>query len=280
VDVRVWGSRGSIASPGPDTIRYGGNTSCVEVRLDDGCIVILDAGTGARALGMVLQEEAPPRIDLLLTHLHVDHLQGLGFFRPIWSPKTELHIWGPPSTMTSLRERVETYFSPPLFPVHLSQVPAQTVFHDAPEGQWTIGCATVTSQPILHPGPTLGFRIEVDGRALTYLTDHEPGLAMDLSAVAPEWISGLALARRADLLIHDCQYTDEEYESHVGWGHSSTSQVATFAAKAEVRRLVLFHHDPLHSDAELDRMRDDVATAWGVTDGRCVSAAEGMTFEV
>ncbi len=278
--VRVWGSRGSIAAPGPDTVRYGGNTSCVEVRLDDGFIVILDAGTGARALGMALQEEAPPRIDLLLTHLHVDHLQGLGFFRPIWSPETELHIWGPPSTMTSLRERVETYFSPPLFPVHLSQVPARTVFHDAPEGQWTIGGATVTSQPIVHPGPTLGFRIEVDGRALTYLTDHEPGLAMDLSAVAPEWISGFALAQDAEVLIHDCQYTDEEYRAHVGWGHSSTSQVATFAEKAGAQRLVLFHHDPLHSDDQLDRMRDEVADAWGVTDGRCVSAAEGMAFEV
>lgn len=278
--VRVWGSRGSIASPGPDTVRHGGNTSCVEVRLDDGQVLILDAGTGARPLGVRLMEERPARIDLLLTHLHVDHVEGLGAFAPIWSPDTELHIWGPSSPMASLDERIATYFSPPLFPVHLSQVPAHVVFHDAPVAPWMIGGARIGSTPILHPGPTVGYRIEADGRSLAYLTDHEPGLGMDLERVGGEWISGRGLAAGADLLIHDCQYDEDEYPSHVGWGHTSTSQLAVFARKAAAERLLLFHHDPMHSDDQLDVMTARVRELWGVDEARCSAAAEGMQLDV
>jgi ribonuclease BN (tRNA processing enzyme) len=278
VRVRIWGSRGSIASPGSETARYGGNTSCVEVRLADGSLIMLDVGTGARMLGAQLAQDPPPAIHLLLTHLHVDHLEGLGFFAPIWSPDTELHIYGPRSPVTSLDARIATYFSPPLFPVHLNDVPARVTFHDA-EGEWRMGGARVSAEPILHPGPTVGYRIEEDGRVLTYLTDHEPALGTDLDRVAPEWISGSSLAFGADVLLHDCQYTDEEYPTKVGWGHSTVSQVATFADKAKVDRLVLFHHDPMHSDAQLDAMVDAVRAA-RADGGEVVGAAEGMTFEV
>ena len=276
--VRIWGSRGSIATPGSETARYGGNTSCVEVRLADGSLIMLDAGTGARMLGVQLAQDPPPAIHLLLTHLHVDHLEGLGFFAPIWSPDTELHIYGPRSPVTSLDRRVATYFSPPLFPVHLNDVPARVTFHDA-EGEWRIGGARVRAQPILHPGPTVGYRIEEDGRVLTYLTDHEPALGTDLKRVAPEWISGSSLAFGADVLLHDCQYTDEEYPAKVGWGHSTVSQVAVFADKAKVDRLVLFHHDPMHSDSQIDAMVEAVRASRG-DGGDVVGAAEGMTFEV
>jgi phosphoribosyl 1,2-cyclic phosphodiesterase len=276
----VWGSRGSIAAPGPETMRYGGNTSCVEVRLDDGTLVILDAGTGARPLGIALMAERVRTIHLLLSHLHVDHVEGLGAFGPIWSADTELHIWGPPSAMTSLEARIERYFSPPLFPVHLSDVPARVVCHDAPEGSWTIGGATVTSAPILHTGPTVGYRLEEGGRVLAYLTDHEPALGPDLETAAPEWISGHSLAFGADLLFHDCQYTAEEYPSHVGWGHSSTAQVAVFAARAKVNRLLTFHHDPLHDDDALDAMCAYVRKLWDVTEDRCAVAGEGMSIDV
>lgn len=278
--VRIWGCRGSIAAPGPDTVRYGGNTSCVEVRLDDGQVLILDAGTGVRPLGIRLDEEAPPRIDLLLTHLHVDHLEGLGTFAPIWSAETRLHIWGPSSPVASLEERIARYFSPPLFPVHLSQVPAEVTFHDAPDETWTIGGARITSHPILHPGPTVGYRIEADGRTLAYLTDHEPALGNDLEGVAPEWISGHALAAGADLLIHDCQYDDDEYPDHVGWGHSSATQLAVFARKAEVGRLLLFHHDPMRTDDALDALVGRVRAGWDGGDGRCAAAAEGMDLRI
>jgi phosphoribosyl 1,2-cyclic phosphodiesterase len=278
VRARIWGSRGSIASPGARTARYGGNTSCVEVRLRDGSVVLLDVGTGARLLGAELGQQPPRAIHLLLTHLHVDHLEGLGFFAPVWSPDTELHIYGPRSPVTSLDERIATYFSPPLFPVHLNDVPAQITFHDA-EGDWEIGDTIVSAQPILHPGPTVGYRLEEGGRVLTYLTDHEPALGTDLQRAAPEWISGSSLAFGADLLLHDCQYTDDEYPAKVGWGHSSVSQVATFADKAKVDRLVLFHHDPMHTDDDIDAMVRAVAGA-RADGGEVTAAAEGETLEV
>lgn len=278
--IRVWGCRGSIAAPGPETVRYGGNTSCVEVRLDDGTILVLDAGTGARPLGIELMRDPPRRVDVLLTHLHVDHVEGLGMFGPIWSPETELHLWGPPSPVASLEERIATYFSPPLFPVHLSEVPARTTFHDAPDGEWRIGGAVLRSEPILHPGPTVGYRIEADGKVLTYLTDHEPALGTDLGTASPEWISGSMLAFGADLLIHDCQYTVEEYQERVGFGHSSTDHVAAFAETSKVDRLVLFHHDPMHTDDQLERMRTHVLERWDVEAERCLLAADAMTLAI
>lgn len=277
---RIWGCRGSIASPGPETIRHGGNTSCIEVRSGDGSVLVLDAGTGARPLGVALSQDPPARIDLLLTHLHVDHLEGLGAFAPIWSADTDLHIWGPPSPVASLERRIATYFSPPLFPVHLSQVPASVTFHDAPLGGADIGGAHVLSQTILHPGPTVGYRIEVGGRVLAYVTDHEPALAADLAVVSPEWISGHGLAAGADVLIHDCQYDEAEYPSHMGWGHTSTAQVARFAERAEVDRLLLFHHDPMHDDDHLDAMGARVRELWSVPEARCAAASEGTVVEV
>ena len=267
-----WGCRGTIASPGADTARYGGTTSCVEVRLD--------AGTGARALGQARLGESPSRIDLLITHLHVDHIEGLGFFEPIWRAETDLHVWGPPSPIDSHDQRLAKYFSPPLFPLHLSEVPAHVTFHDAPEGSWTIGGATVHSTAIQHQGITVGYRVEADGAAVTYLTDHEPALGADIETALPEWISGAALAWKADLLIHDCQYTDEEYEGRVGFGHSSAADVAAFAAKVGARRLALFHHDPFHSDDELDAIRERVLERWSVEPSRVVIATEGAELTV
>lgn len=278
--LKVWGSRGSIASPGTGTNRYGGNTSCVELR-PPGCdAVILDAGTGIRELGVRLVEEGAERMFLLLTHLHVDHLEGLGMFEPIWRPQTELHIWGPASPVASLEERIATYFSPPLFPVVLSEVPAHIEYHDASESEWQIDGARFSSTAIIHPGPTVGYRIESKGRVVAYLTDHEPALCADLEVDAPEWISGFGLAHRADVLIHDCQYTPEEYRTRFGWGHSTTEHVAHFARKAKVDRMMLFHHDPMHTDDQLEQMRDDVVERWGVGGDRCALAAEGMELTV
>jgi ribonuclease BN (tRNA processing enzyme) len=237
--------------------------------------VILDAGTGIRELGVRLVREGAERMFLLLTHLHVDHLEGLGMFEPIWRKQTELHIWGPASPVASLEQRIATYFSPPLFPVHLSEVPATIEYHDASESEWRIDGARFSSNAIIHPGPTVGYRIESKGRVLAYLTDHEPALGADLEADSSDWISGFALAHRADVLVHDCQFTPREYENRLGWGHSTTEHVARFAAKAEVDRLLLFHHDPMHSDDQLDDMRADVVARWGVDGDRCTVAAEG-----
>jgi ribonuclease BN (tRNA processing enzyme) len=273
VRVRIWGTRGSIAAPGPETVRYGGNTSCIEVRPSDGGLVILDAGTGIRRLGAALADDAPTRIDILLSHLHLDHLEGLGFFGPLWDPRTELHIWGPPSPVRSLSDRVAQYLSPPLFPVRLAEVPARIRLHDAPEEPWRLGSATLQAASIIHRGPTVGYRIEDDGRALAYLTDHEPARAAELDRMPPEWISGYAIAAGADVLIHDCQYTEDEYEGHAGFGHSSTEHVADFARRAGARRLILFHHDPNHSDDDLETLRERVQELW--VDGIVDLAREG-----
>jgi phosphoribosyl 1,2-cyclic phosphodiesterase len=278
--VTVWGCRGSIASPGADTVRYGGNTSCLEVRLSDGSLIVLDAGTGARPLGLALEENPVERIDLLLTHLHLDHIEGLGAFEPIWNRKTELHIWGPSSPVASLRERIAMYFSPPLFPVYLPDVLARVEFHDAPEGDWVLGDARVTSHQIMHQGSTVGYRIEDSGRTLAYLTDHEPALGGDLAEMSDEWISGYEIARGADVLVHDCQYTPEEYAERVGFGHSSTEHVAMFARRTDVGRLILFHHDPMHTDDELDAIRERVIDHFGVDGKRVALAADGLSFEV
>jgi ribonuclease BN (tRNA processing enzyme) len=252
----------------------------VEVRLDDGTLLILDAGTGIRALGLALLDDPPRRIDLLLTHLHVDHVEGLGAFEPIWRRETELHVWGPASPVSTLDDRLATYFSPPLFPLTLAEVSARCEFHDAPTGSWRVGGATIVSRQILHPGSTVGYRIEADGGVLAYLTDHEPGLGTDLASLPLEWISGTSLAHRADVLLHDCQYTDEEYATRFGFGHSSVSHVATFAERTGVDRLLTFHHDPLHTDPELASIRNDLLGRWGVEPDRCRIATEGEQIEV
>lgn len=253
MQVKIWGCRGSLATPGPDTVRYGGNTPSVEVRLNDGSLIILDAGTGIRSLGRELKEP-PKKTYLLLTHLHLDHLEGLPFFGPLWSEESEVEIWGPSSPVTSLEDNIARYMSPPLFPIRLFDVPAQCRFHSVSYDEWTIGGATVRSQPVEHPGPTVGFRIEEAGKTIVYIPDHEPAAGGEIGSIPDEWVSGHGLAAGADVLLHDAQYTEEEYRSKAGWGHSSIQSTVAFGAIAKVGHLVLFHHDPSHSDADIDAM--------------------------
>jgi phosphoribosyl 1,2-cyclic phosphodiesterase len=276
--IRVWGCRGSLAAPGADTLRYGGNTSCVEVRGDGGEVLVLDAGTGMRPLGVAMNGDGAARIDVLLSHLHLDHLQGLGFFRPLFDPGREIHIWGPSSPVQSLADRIAMYLSPPLFPVRLADIPAHLEFHDAPEGPVTIGSLIVRASLVTHQGPTVGYRIEERGRSVVYLPDHEPALGLGLSGRPVEWVSGYHLAHRADLLLHDAQYGDGEYPHHIGWGHSAIAHVVDFARMADVDRLLLFHHDPYHTDDELELLVADAQRSWGADCERVQAACEGMTI--
>lgn len=276
--VTLWGTRGSLATPGPETVRYGGNTSCVEVRSCDGTLLVLDAGTGIRRLGATLGPEAG-RVDLLLTHLHMDHIQGLGFFRPLDEPGQEVHIWGPPSTTLDLRARLSRYLAPPLFPVRLHELPCRLTLHDVPLDGFEIGGLKVVAALVCHPGPTVGYRISGDGVTIAYIPDHEPALGVDRFPGEPQWTSGFDLAAGADLLIHDAQYSAVEYARHLGWGHSAITHTLGFAAKAGVKRLVTFHHDPGHDDAALDRL---IAEARNPVDHlfEVIPGIEGMRIDL
>ncbi len=273
--VCLWGTRGSIASAGPETLEYGGNTSCVEVEARDGTIVILDAGTGIRRVGDTFAE--PRRIDILLTHLHMDHIQGLGFFAPLFSSGFEVHVWGPPSTTQDLRTRLTRYLSPPLFPVRLRDVAARLQLHDVPVDTFEIGGLEVRADVVIHPGQTLGYRLCDGTTTVAYVPDHEPALGRAAGLPDPEWTSGYGVAEGADLLVHDAQYTGPEYDQRVGWGHSRVSDALELAVIAGARRLVTFHHDPAHDDGELDAMLAD-ARELAPSGLEVIAGREGSTF--
>jgi phosphoribosyl 1,2-cyclic phosphodiesterase len=281
VKVRVWGARGSVPAPGPQMNRYGGNTSSVQLVLDSGEQLLLDSGTGIRTLGLSLA--GSPRVNILLTHLHLDHIQGLMFFPPCFHADAEITIWGPASPEALLEDRIARYISAPLSPVEVRELPCSVSFRDTPPSEWRIGSATVVCEAVNHRGPTLGFRITEGDTTVCYIPDHEPVLGTELASVDPEWISGFDLARDADLLIHDCQYTDEEYPDHVGWGHSGMTDALTFATRVGARRMLLFHHDPLHSDDFLDRLHVAARERWEALGGDPAlveMAMEGGELEV
>ncbi len=280
--VKVWGTRGSVASPGREMIRYGGNTSCVQVTLSDGTHLVLDAGTGIRNLGADL-DGTGSHIHILLSHLHLDHLQGLLFFSPLFRAQSEITVWGPTTPGTSLENRIARYLSAPLTPVEVRELPCQLDFRDCPSTEWEIGPARIRAEAVTHRGPTLGFRITDGAASLCYIPDHEPALAGPLKELEPEWISGYSLAHGVDLLLHDCQYTDAEYPSHFGWGHSSLSDALCFARRTEAKRTLLFHHDPYHSDDQLDAIFAGALEQWKELGGQphaIEMAAEQREIEV
>jgi phosphoribosyl 1,2-cyclic phosphodiesterase len=277
VRVRLWGTRGSVAAPGADTARYGGNTSCVEVRGPNGTVLVLDAGTGIRPLGRTLGRGVR-RVDVVLTHLHMDHIQGLGFFAPLYDPDVETHLWGPASTTLDLRGRLVRYLSPPLFPIHLRDL-RRLVLHDLPAGEFDVGEFRIVADRVCHPGFTVGYRIAAGGATLAYLSDHEPALGVPRFPMREDWTSGYALARDVDLLIHDAQYSLAEYAHHVGWGHSALDHALAFAALTRAKHLVTFHHDPAHDDDDVDRLTAE-ATAAVCVPCAVTAGAEGAVFEL
>lgn len=248
----LWGVRGSIPTSGPETKAYGGNTSCVQIETDD-TLLVLDAGSGINSLHFD-DNLSHRRIDILLTHLHIDHIQGLGFFKPLFNPDAEVHIWGPVSNTQSLRTRLGNYFSPPFSPVYFREFSCKLSVHEIANDSFQIGSLKINSRFIMHPGPTLGFRVEEDDKAFTYIPDHEPALGPKGFITDPNWMSGSDLVQNTDLLIHDAQFTSDEYQEKIGWGHSSMEDTLAYASLLNVKRLLLFHHDPQRSDMELDRL--------------------------
>jgi phosphoribosyl 1,2-cyclic phosphodiesterase len=272
VRVKLWGTRGSIPTPGSGPA-FGGNTSCVEVTCDDGSKLVLDAGTGIRNLGASLAGRSR-QLHVLLTHLHLDHIQGLLFFAPFFDSGAEITVWGPPGEKRSLRERLARYLSSPLSPVEIRDLPARVSFEDAPASPWRLGECEIRAELVSHRGPTLGYRLDAGSASLCYLPDHEPGLGADLASTPAPWISGLELAAGATALIHDCQYFDHEYEGRMGWGHSGLADALAFAARVDAQSTLLFHHDPDHDDRALETMLAEAHERWGSgTNGGSVDLA-------
>ena len=250
------GVRGSIPTSGPDTDYYGGNTSCAEVS-EDSWVLVLDAGSGIRQSNTG-DNPANKRVDILLTHLHLDHIQGLGFFKPLFDPEMEVHIWGPASSTHSLHSRLTRYLSPPLFPVLIRELPCKLSLHEIENSKFEIGPFSIQSEYVIHPGPTVGYRISGRHSVFTYIPDHEPALGRNGMSKDRNWVSGIDLANGADLLLHDAQYSLKEYKDKKGWGHSSMDDALLFASMAKARHLLMAHHDPAHSDEKLNELYSEL----------------------
>ena len=262
--------RGSLPLPGPATLRYGGNTSCVEVRAD-GEIIILDAGTGIRGLGLALEKEFGPqtiKLTLLITHTHWDHIQGLPFFAPAYNKKNLIRILGYEGARAGLAAILAGQMETPFFPVSLRELPSHLVIEELKEMEFHIGKVKVQAKFANHPGICAGYRLFTSAGSIAYMPDNEPYEPLKMQLAARNGISGaeardfaatergkmVDFLRDCDVAVLDAQYTDEEYHRHVGWGHSSVSSVVSLALDAGVGKLVLFHHDPGHDDEMIDRI--------------------------
>ena len=268
--LKLWGVRGSIPVPGPATVRYGGNTTCVEVRAD-GELIVLDAGSGIRELGLALEDEFGSRqirMSLLITHVHWDHIQGFPFFVPSYNDKNEIRVFGYDGAETGLCEILKGQMAVPFFPVALYDLPGKIKIEKLEAMDFKIGNVHVRAKPVNHPSGCVGYRLFTSSGSVAFLPDHEPYEAFKLHSAKSHLLSPEQTRKRAaeervglvkflqgcDVLILDTQYTDEEYQEHVGWGHGSLSTAVSLALDAAVRKLILFHHDPTHGDAMIDDM--------------------------
>ena len=283
--VRFWGTRGSIATPGPQTSHYGGNTACVEVRSDDGTLIMLDCGTGARELGLHLlrAHERPLRLHLLISHTHWDHIQGFPFFDPAFLPDTELHLYAPRDFQQSLEEALAGQMHYAYFPVKLADLRSRIHYTALEEGFCWVGKVRVETQYLNHTAPTLAYRLSSDGTTIAYVTDHEPFWhSTDRVFHHPGDQRHIEFLKGADLIIHDAQYTQEEYRAKVGWGHSTLEYATDVALAAGAARLALFHHDPGHDDRTMkgieEAMRHRVAAHEGALE--VFAATEGLKLQV
>jgi phosphoribosyl 1,2-cyclic phosphodiesterase/ActR/RegA family two-component response regulator len=294
VSVTFWGTRGSIAAPGPATMIYGGNTSCVEVRVGED-ILIFDSGTGIRALGLALMNEfhgRPLTVHLFVSHTHWDHIQGFPFFTPAYAAGTTLHLYGAAGPGRSLERLLGGQMNPDYFPVALGDLAARIHVHEFRGGDFQIGGTAVAATYLNHPGMTLGYKVINGDKSVVYATDNEQ-YRFTLEHVGQRAEAGRHFGQRldeafvrfvsgADLYIGEAQYTDDEYPAKIGWGHSPLRATVEVALKANVKTLALFHHDPMHSDEVVAAMEAEAQrlVARRGAPLRCFAAREGQTLEI
>jgi phosphoribosyl 1,2-cyclic phosphodiesterase len=269
VRIKFWGTRGSIAVPGSATLRYGGNTTCVELRAD-GEIVVLDAGSGIRPLGLALGEEfqtEPMKLSLFITHAHWDHIQGFPFFKPAYDPKNEIRVFGFDGAGASFRQIITQPMKAPFFPIAMRELSAKMDIKKLTEMNFSIGKLEIQAAFVNHPGACAGYRVFTSAGSIAFLPDYEPyefflhsARANNLSeeqakkTASDQRVSLVEFLRGSDILILDAQYSDQEYKNHIGWGHGSISSAVSLALDAEVQTLLLFHHDPNHDDRMVESM--------------------------
>lgn len=273
MNVNFFGVRGSTPCASRDLARYGGNTACVSLEAPGHDPVVFDLGTGLRFWGETQSQDGTFRGAALLTHMHWDHVQGLPFFVPVLRPGSRLDIYGPPSEDMGLEEAFRHFLRPPFFPVEIDALDGEIVFHDLIDDSGFIGDAKVTSRPVPHVGQTAGYRVEYAGGTAAYISDHQapPDGGMDV----PEPV--LELADGVDLLIHDAQYTGDEFAAKAHWGHCTIDYAVHVAAEAGAKRLALFHHDPSHDDVTLDGLANAAAAQGEAVGIEVITAYEGLT---
>lgn len=291
--LRFWGVRGSIPTPGPDTAHFGGNTSCLQFWSDGEPVIILDAGTGIRGLGMELVKKFPDNkeIHLFFSHTHWDHIQGLPFFAPLYIPGYKIKIYGPVHYEKSLEEILERQMEYTYFPVRVAELQAEVSYRELKEEEFVLGGYKVKSRYLNHPVLCLGYRFEKNGKAFVYCTDHEPYYNFlnddetegEMNEIVEEQNNRLVeFVRGADLLVMDTQYTEKEYPSHIGWGHSSTKHTLEVVKRGEVKRYALFHHDPDRTDEgqnEIIKSLQKEVTGSGVLT-EIFGAREGLEVDI
>jgi len=279
IRVGFHGVRGSTPCEGAQYARYGGHSSCVTVEAPDQAPIILDLGTGVRALGAQMGA-VELHSTVLLTHLHWDHVQGLPFFAPMHNPATTLDVHGPRQAEGDLGEVFAQMMRPPFFPIRPDGLAGTVRFHDTGDDDFPVGLAKVRSRWVRHVGPTLGYRVDWNGIAIAYIPDHGPGCCPDdPDDHVPQEI--LELCDGVDILIHDAQHTMAEYGPKRHWGHSTIDYAILVAREAGARKLALFHHDPAHHDEELDRIAVEAAeTSAACGSAEVVVAREGLVLDV